>query len=243
MTTLIARDLHLRLGGRPVLCGAELSVGPGDRICLVGDSGSGKTTLLACMLGLQQPDAGSVTWHGKALTSLDTAGLKAFRRSVQPVFQDPAGSLPPRMRVGALLAEPLRIHRLCARAQEGARIADALTQVELDPALVVRFPHQLSGGQQQRVALARALLLQPSLLLADEPTSALDPLVALAVAGLLRRLVEALGLGLLVVTHDAALPHHLGAQVVPIALGRVGPATDAAAWQARNREAWAAVHA
>jgi len=241
--SLQAAGLHLTLGARVVLRGVDFALAPGDRVCLVGDSGSGKTSLLRCLLGLQAADRGTVTWQGRELRHLDRRERLAFRRAVQPVFQNPAASLPPRMRVATALLEPLTIHGLAHGSEARQRIEAALRRVELDVSLAERFPHQLSGGQQQRVALARALLLEPRLLLADEPTSALDPVVALAVAGLLRKLCEDLGLGLLVVTHDAALPQHLGARVVRMADGEVGEAMAAAAWAATERAAWQTVQA
>lgn len=242
MTVLEARDVHVGYAsGSAILRGASLTVAGGRRVCLVGDSGSGKTTLLRCLLGILTPDRGEILWDGKRLDGLDRTGQKAFRRAVQPVLQNPATSLPPRMKVRTLLNEPLTIHGLAQGAEARRRIDQALQRVELDPALGDRYPHQLSGGQQQRVALARALLLEPRLLLADEPTSALDPAASLAVAGLLRRLVDELGLGLLVVTHDPAVPVHLEAEVVRIAHGQVTAHLQARELRELDHELWSAL--
>lgn len=227
----------------PILRNIDIQVRPGDRICLVGDSGSGKTTLLRCLLGLIPGTSGGVSFDDQLLAQMNRGQLLAMRRLVQPVFQNPAASLPPRMRVGRLLEEPLRIHNSMPRGQFRAAIEQALQRVDLAVELQHRFPHELSGGQQQRVAIARALLLQPMLLLADEPTSSLDPGAALHVAQVLVSLCESLGLGLLVVTHDAALPLHLNAKVLRMSGGEIVEQMNAETWLTRQQKGWQALQA
>jgi peptide/nickel transport system ATP-binding protein len=224
----------------PVLREASLRLGPGDVLALVGDSGSGKSTLLRALLGLLPLDAGTVTWQGLSVAGFRGNQSLAFRKEVQIVWQNAAAALTPRRTVAQLLEEPLQIHQLASGSALRRRVEAVLVEVELDPAtLLHRLPHQLSGGQQQRVALARALLLDPRLLLADEPTSALDPATALSLARLLKNRVAERGLGLLVVTHEPALPVHVGAVVLPMAGGQVGPALAAAQWLEHQRGMWA----
>jgi ABC-type glutathione transport system ATPase component len=221
--------------------GVDLDLEAGQVRCVVGSSGSGKSTLLRCLLGLELPDQGEVVWEGTALATMNRSQRLAFRRAVQPVMQDPASSLAPRMRVETQLAEPLRIQRFCAPDRYDEHIARALSMVGLDAGLRRRFPHQLSGGQQQRVAIARAVIVQPAVLLVDEPTSALDAVVAMRVAHLLRQLVDELGLALLAVTHDPTLPYHLGAEVDRMAQGRLVDRISADAWLAEARQRWRSV--
>ena len=239
---LEATALRHTFGGRkrPVraLDGVSLSLQPGQVRCVAGSSGSGKSTLLRCLLGLLWPDEGEVLWQDVPLRAMNRGQRLAFRQAVQPVMQDPASSLAPRMRVETQLREPLRIQGSCSRDQEDRRIDDALDQVGLELALRRRFPHQLSGGQQQRVAIARAIIVRPTVLLVDEPTSALDAVVAMQISVLLRDLVERLGLTLLAVTHDPTLPYHLGATVDQMANGRLLEAVSAEQWLAQARAAW-----
>jgi ABC-type glutathione transport system ATPase component len=228
----------------PVLRRASLRLGPGDVVALVGDSGSGKSTLLRALLGLLPLQAGTVTWRGQSVVGLGGHKALGFRKDVQIVWQNAAAALTPRRTVAQLLEEPLRIHQLASGPELRRRVEAGLIEVELDPsALLHRLPHQLSGGQQQRVALARALLLDPKLLLADEPTSALDPATALSLAHLLKNRVTERGLGLLVVTHEPALPVHVGAKVLPMAGGQVGAELAAVDWLEHQRGLWANLRA
>jgi peptide/nickel transport system ATP-binding protein len=224
----------------PVLREASLRLGPGDVLALVGDSGSGKSTLLRALLGLLPLQAGTVTWQGQSVAGLSGSKALGFRKDVQIVWQNAAAALTPRRTVAQLLEEPLRIHQLASGPALRRRVEAVLAEVELDPsALLYRLPHQLSGGQQQRVALARALLLDPKVLLADEPTSALDPATALSLAHLLKNRVSQRGLGLLVVTHEPALPVHVGAKVLPMAGGQIGAELAADDWLDHQRGLWA----
>ena len=206
------------------LDGADLVVRAGEVVALVGESGSGKTTLARTLVGLTQPVAGEVRWGGAPLDR-SAKGLKALRRHVQLILQDPLGALNPRHTVYDSVAEGLRIHRLVSRSgkTEAELVAAALSSAGLRPpeALFLRYPHELSGGQRQRVLIAGALALAPQLLIADEPVSSLDASIRGEILALLLRLREELGLGVLVVTHDLGLAWNIADRVVVMYLGRV----------------------
>ncbi|WP_225878601.1 ABC transporter ATP-binding protein [Spongiactinospora rosea] len=211
-------------GGRPVLSDVSLSVTPGRGLALVGESGAGKTTLLRLLLGLARPTSGRVLFDGAEPNPRDPA----FRRAVQPVFQDPYSSLDPRRRVGRIVSEPLRSLRLLApgsraarREEAAARVAEALRSVGLPADAAGRYPHEFSGGQRQRVAIARAIVGGPRVLLADEPVSALDVTTRVRVVGLLGELAETHGVTVVVVSHDLAVVAALCADTAVIERGRV----------------------
>jgi oligopeptide/dipeptide ABC transporter ATP-binding protein len=214
------------------LDGADLVVRAGEVVALVGESGSGKTTLARTLVGLTRPVAGEVRWDGARLNR-SARGLKALRRHVQLVLQDPLGALNPRHTVYDSVAEGLRIHKLVARSPktETELVAAALASAGLRPpeALFLRYPHELSGGQRQRVLIAGALAVQPQLLIADEPVSSLDASIRGEILALLLRLREELGLGVLVVTHDLGLAWNIADRIAVMYLGRVvesGPTED-----------------
>ncbi|WP_139978592.1 ABC transporter ATP-binding protein [Nocardioides litoris] len=212
------RVVHGRGGRRTTaLDGVDLTVAAGEAVGVVGRSGSGKSTLVHALLGLRRPDAGSVAWGG--VEQRAGSRTREFRRAVQYVAQDPAGSLDPRWRVRDLVADPLR--RLRVSCDVEARVAESLTAVGLDPDLGDRRPAQLSGGQAQRVAVARALATRPRLLLADEPTSGLDLPRRHQVLELLASLHETQGLGVLLVSHDLRAVARLGRRTVVVDAGRV----------------------
>src|SRR4051794_5370841 len=206
------------------LDGADLLVRAGEVVALVGESGSGKTTLARTLVGLTRPVAGEVRWDGARLNR-SARGLKALRRHVQLVLQDPAGALNPRHTVYDSVAEGLRVHRLVADSgkTETELVAAALASAGLRPpeALFLRYPHELSGGQRQRVLIAGALAVQPHLLIADEPVSSLDASIRGEILALLLRLREELGLGVLVVTHDLGLAWNIADRIAVMYLGRV----------------------
>lgn len=179
-------------------------VQPGESFGIVGESGSGKSTVLRAICGLASLSAGSISL--KAATSQPAPASKAFRRTVQMVFQDPYGSLHPKQTVDRILAEPLAIHNVIDAEK---RIENALDEVGLGSTFRFRYPHQLSGGQRQRVAIARALILEPQILLLDEPTSALDASVQAEVLNLLEDLRRRRGLTFIMVSHDLAVVTHL----------------------------------
>jgi peptide/nickel transport system ATP-binding protein len=206
------------------LDGADLVVRSGEVVALVGESGSGKTTLARTLVGLTQLAAGEVRWNGQVLAR-STRGLKALRRRVQLVLQDPAGALNPRQTVYESVAEGLRVHKLVGPSgrTEADLVASALSSAGLRPpeALFLRYPHELSGGQRQRVLIAGALAVQPELLIADEPVSSLDASIRGEILALLLKLREELGLGVLVVTHDLGLAWNIADRIAVMYLGRV----------------------
>ncbi|MEU8076990.1 ABC transporter ATP-binding protein [Catellatospora citrea] len=224
---LEVRDLHVgfgpRKGGVPevrAVDGVELTAERGQIIALAGESGCGKTTLARTLLGLAQPWRGQVLYHGKPLDYRNSA-LKAYRRKVQLVLQDPTGALNPRRTVYEAVAEGLRIHRV--PGDERAQVAQALSLAGLRPAenFFGRYPHELSGGQRQRVVIAGALVLNPEVIVADEPVSSLDASVRGEILALLMSLRDELGLTVLVVTHDLGLAWNIADQLAVMYLGRI----------------------
>ncbi|MET1059927.1 MAG: ABC transporter ATP-binding protein [Nocardioides sp.] len=216
------------------LDGADLTVRAGEILALVGESGSGKTTLARALTGLVPPVRGEVLVDGQPLR-YGTKSLKAFRRRVQMILQDPAGALNPRHTVYDSVAEGLRLHRMTsvdpAGRSEEQQVADALSSAGLRPPerLFLRYPHELSGGQRQRVLIAGALALQPELLIADEPVSSLDASIRGEILALLLKLRTELGLGVLVVTHDLGLAWNVADRTAVMYLGRIveaGPTED-----------------
>jgi len=208
----------------------SLDLGPGATLGVVGESGSGKSTLARCVLQLERPSSGSVRFDGHDLSGLHGRALRGMRRWFQLVFQDPAASLNPRLRVGATVAEPIVLHGLRTGATAvRARVEELFRSVGLGPEHVERYPHQLSGGQQQRVAIARALACEPRLIALDEPTSALDVSVQAALLALLRDLQRQLGLGYLFISHDLAVVSAMAQRVIVLYLGQVveeGPTAE-----------------
>lgn len=200
----------------------SFQVQPGEILGLVGESGSGKTTIGQTVLRLQEPSGGRVLFRSRDIAGFAGADLQTFRRAAQPVFQDPFGSLDPRMRLGEILAEPLTIHRLTRTRDElRGRVEDLMREVGLSPALLNRLPHQLSGGQRQRVSIARALACNPALLVADEPVSALDVSIAAQVINLLIALQRRRNLAMILIAHDLATVGYAADRVMVLYLGRV----------------------
>ena len=222
----------LRRSARTIraLDGIDLEIRSGETLGLVGESGSGKSTLGRVLIRLIEPDAGRVRFDGRDLTSLGGGELRRMRRHFQIVFQDPYGSLNPRMRVGTLVEEPLVIHKIGAsRAERTDRAAELLREVGLDPGSASRYPHEFSGGQRQRIGIARALACSPRFVVCDEPVSALDPPVAAQIVNLLVDLQQRHGLSYLFVAHDLRLVRHVADRVAVMYLGRIverGPAAD-----------------
>ena len=217
-------DLHVTFAGREgglarAVDGVNLTIRKGEIIAMVGESGCGKTTLARTILGLEKPASGEVRFHGKPLNYGGRA-LKAYRKNVQLVLQDPTGSLNPRHSVYEAVAEGPRTHGL---DDEIGRVTRALAMSGLRPPerFFLRYPHELSGGQRQRVVIAGALALDPEVIIADEPVSSLDASVRGEILALMLRLREELGLTLLVVTHDLGLAWNIADRIVVMYLGRV----------------------
>jgi peptide/nickel transport system ATP-binding protein len=208
--------------------GVSLAVGRGEMVALVGESGCGKTTTAQAVLRLVQADSGSISFDGIDVSGLSQDDLRALRRRMQIIYQDPYESLDPRFRVATTVAEPLVIHGIGSRADRRAAVTHALEQVGLAPAelFVDRYPHELSGGQRQRVAIAASLVLGPELLVADEPVSMLDVSVRAGILGILDELRRQ-GLAVLMITHDLSTAARFADRICVMYLGRIveeGPA-------------------
>ena len=206
--------------------GVSLTLHPGRTVGVVGESGSGKTTLALALLRLTE-SRGAIRFKDQRIDDLSRNALQPLRRAMQIVFQDPYGSLSPRMSVGDIVAEGLEAHGLVERPHQESRVIEALQEVGLDPDTRLRYPHEFSGGQRQRIALARALILKPELIVLDEPTSALDRAVQSQMIDLLIRLQETYGLSYLFISHDLRVVRALADEIIVMRSGRVveqGPA-------------------
>jgi oligopeptide/dipeptide ABC transporter ATP-binding protein len=211
--------------------GISFTIEGGQTLGVVGESGCGKTTTAKLVLGLEEPTGGAIRFEGKDLQELDGAGRRHYRKSVQAVFQDPYASLNPRMRVSAIIAEPLVTNESLPAVEVRQRVLQLLDLVGLPDRAADLFPHEFSGGQRQRIAIARALALSPKLVVLDEPVSALDVSIRAQILNLLRDLQSELGLSYLFIAHDLAAVAHMSHTIVVMYLGKIvesGEARDLA---------------
>ena len=201
--------------------GISFEIGRGETLALVGESGCGKSTVGRTILRLQEPTSGSAIFEGADIFALDRSSLRALRRRMQIIFQDPYSSLNPRMSIGAAVAEGIEIHKLAPRKEIPERVSALLREVGLDPEYARRYPHEFSGGQRQRIGIARALAVQPAFLVCDEPVSALDVSIRAQMMNLLKDIQAQDNVAYLLVAHDLATVRHMADHTVVMYLGKI----------------------
>jgi len=206
---------------RRAVDGVSFDIQPGETLGLVGESGCGKTTVGRAILRLLPATSGRVTFDGTDVFAQGAGQMRALRRQMQIIFQDPGGSLNPRMRVGSIIGEPLEVHGIVPRDQVRQRVGDLLTRCGLWPGAADRYPHEFSGGQKQRIGIARALALEPRLIVCDEPTSALDVSIQSQVLNLLSDLQREFKLSYLFISHDMAVIHHACKRIAVMWNGKI----------------------
>jgi len=214
--------LRRRTGAFKAVDGVSFIVEAGKTVGLVGESGSGKTTIGRTIVKLIPATSGEIFWKGSNILPLSEKEFRPLRRRIQYIFQDPFGSLNPRMKIGAIIGEALQIHfRELSPSERSDRVASLLRRVGLKPEMMARFPHEFSGGQRQRIGIARALAVEPEFLICDEPVSALDMSVQAQIVNLLQDLQEELGLALLFIAHDLAVVEHISDSVLVLHRGKI----------------------
>ena len=201
--------------------GVTFDIRKGETLGLVGESGCGKTTTGRCILRLYRPTEGVIIFGGKDLCQLEGESLRQLRRQMQLIFQDPYGSLNPRMKVGDIVGEPLKVHHLAQGREYKAQVAELLQAVGLNPAMASRYPHEFSGGQRQRIGVARALAVRPDLVVCDEPVSALDVSIQAQTINLLEELQLQFDLTYLFIAHDLSVVRHISDRVAVMYLGKI----------------------